>query len=434
VNIFDTLSPDGSPIFLSCLPNERGNGNPTHRYARNEEELRKFIADCDKDGFALYRAASILNDGAWRKKEEVRAAHWVWAEVDFKDHPDLSQEEIRRRLDGMPIRPTLIVFSGHGYHLWWKLREAIDARPGEAQRRLEEVLRLACAHVGGDPQVAEVARLMRLPGSHNSRNTGEKILVEIVTHNPNLAYELDELTDAWLEARPVLPERTSPERGNGHSNTADFDFSHVVTNPDARLAAMRFKGPDDTSIHLTQLLVTGSLTGAGRPVDETVRDVLAATKAAVANDDRCKDWDWDKEEKDIREMCHDLINKAMKTNGENLGHCLPDNLYQDWNKKVADGARPVVFRNRWGYCIRSLPWEASPKDLGTAAQEKLGNEDAEDNPGNKEAQPAAPFILRPFEPVDPAALPQREFLFGRHYQRRTVSGTVAPGAPANPAW
>src|SRR5262245_301608 len=41
--------------------------------------------------------------------------------------------------------------------------------------------------------------------------------------------------------------------------------------------------------------------------------------------------------------------------------------------------------------------------------------------------PKAPFIIRPFAPFDDARLPAREFLFGKHYQRRTVSGTVAPG-------
>ena len=36
-------------------------------------------------------------------------------------------------------------------------------------------------------------------------------------------------------------------------------------------------------------------------------------------------------------------------------------------------------------------------------------------------------VLRPFIPFDPAALPQREWLYGKHYQRRTVSMTAGPG-------
>jgi hypothetical protein len=37
------------------------------------------------------------------------------------------------------------------------------------------------------------------------------------------------------------------------------------------------------------------------------------------------------------------------------------------------------------------------------------------------------FILTPFKAFDPASLPPREWLYGRHYQRQTVSATFAPG-------
>src|SRR5262245_56205536 len=46
-------------------------------------------------------------------------------------------------------------------------------------------------------------------------------------------------------------------------------------------------------------------------------------------------------------------------------------------------------------------------------------------PASRRLRP--PFVLRPFVPFDPATLPPREWLYGRHYQRRTVGGTVAPG-------
>jgi hypothetical protein len=37
------------------------------------------------------------------------------------------------------------------------------------------------------------------------------------------------------------------------------------------------------------------------------------------------------------------------------------------------------------------------------------------------------YIPTPFEPRDPRTLPRREFLYGRHYARKFVSVTVAPG-------
>jgi RecA-family ATPase len=36
-------------------------------------------------------------------------------------------------------------------------------------------------------------------------------------------------------------------------------------------------------------------------------------------------------------------------------------------------------------------------------------------------------VLKPFIPIDPKSLPRRQWLYGRHYQRRVVSATIAPG-------
>src|SRR5262249_31000930 len=71
------------------------------------------------------------------------------------------------------------------------------------------------------------------------------------------------------------------------------------------------------------------------------------------------------------------------------------------------------------------------------AGEKGGNADTADEKNGdahtgatgeppKDDVPKAPFILRAFKKFDTAVIPPREFLFGRHYQRRTVSGTVPP--------
>ena len=137
---FEVLSPDGSPIFLASLPNERGGGKPHHQYVRDDAELQKFLTERDGPGWAIYHTAAILKEGTWRNKENVRGTLYVWGETDFKDHKDISEQEIVRRLDSIPLRPTFSVFSGHGIHLYWGLKEEEDASPGEGQRRIEDVL------------------------------------------------------------------------------------------------------------------------------------------------------------------------------------------------------------------------------------------------------------------------------------------------------
>jgi len=79
-----------------------------------------------------------------------------------------------------------------------------------------------------------------------------------------------------------------------------------------------------------------------------------------------------------------------------------------------------MSRNGAGWHIRSYGTSERADDNGSAPPE-------DDGAPKQDNAPKAPFILRPIKKFDLAGIPPREFLFGRHYQRRTVSGTVAPG-------
>jgi hypothetical protein len=199
MGLFEILSPEGAPIYLTNLPVEKSKGQIGQEWAHDDAGLQKFIADYDQPGRALYFCVTRLRNGSpTRYKENVEATNFIWSEVDFKDHPDLAPDEIRRRIETAPLSPTLLVNSGHGFHTYWRLNEAIDATPGPAQQNIEAALKLACDYIGGDANVAEAARLMRLPGTHNRKN-GDCIPVEILIDNGR-SYELSDLIDFWIEA------------------------------------------------------------------------------------------------------------------------------------------------------------------------------------------------------------------------------------------
>jgi hypothetical protein len=72
------------------------------------------------------------------------------------------------------------------------------------------------------------------------------------------------------------------------------------------------------------------------------------------------------------------------------------------------------------------------KTNGSGATENNTNSESPsgqstDEKTKQDSSPKAPFVLSPFKSFDPAGLPPRKFLYGKHYQRRTVGGTVAPG-------
>jgi RecA-family ATPase len=90
-----------------------------------------------------------------------------------------------------------------------------------------------------------------------------------------------------------------------------------------------------------------------------------------------------------------------------------------------------MMRNGSGYHVRRKQEFDEKNDTNqehaSAGEKENGTGEAPNYEAPKDDAPKTPFILHPFEPFDAAQLPPREFLFGKHYQRRTVSGTVAPG-------
>jgi len=111
------------------------------------------------------------------------------------------------------------------------------------------VLKLACAYVGGDPNVAEASRLMRLPGSHNTREEGEALLARII-HVDDLSCELDDLLDFFLEARPILPRPVKQGKANGHARAEAFESNDGPVDVEAWFAAMAYKARTTVSTRL----------------------------------------------------------------------------------------------------------------------------------------------------------------------------------------
>ncbi|MEM5822926.1 MAG: DNA-primase RepB domain-containing protein [Ignisphaera sp.] len=139
-------------------------------------------------------------------EKEVKIGKWLWVDFDYKevvdkmeftgcreleDHglecyyqegdkwihvrrPPLSQvlEDVKNKLG---LEPTLVVDSGAGYHLYFRLSREVDA---STVKRLEEWL---VDRLGGDPQSKDLARILRLPGSINPRT---RRLVQVIYQKP----------------------------------------------------------------------------------------------------------------------------------------------------------------------------------------------------------------------------------------------------------
>jgi P4 family phage/plasmid primase-like protien len=189
--------------------------------------------------------------------------------------------------------PTRIHATGHGLHGVYVLDKPWH---GDIQPALHKLAEVVC----GDHRVCHPAALLRMPGTHNSKD-GDRKLVRVTETGHYDPYKQIGL-ELWLSTQaPVIQAKDAPasldDPFKRHAQAMGFK---PPIDAEARLRAMRWKGPGDTAIHQTQLQVTASLLEAGLGVDEVVERVLDATREAVQGR---PDWNWDREEQVIRGMC-----------------------------------------------------------------------------------------------------------------------------------
>jgi RecA-family ATPase len=99
---------------------------------------------------------------------------------------------------------------------------------------------------------------------------------------------------------------------------------------------------------------------------------------------------------------------------------LPGEFHERWIAAIEEGRRPDIGYNRGGFYVRSYGPKTSDAANGDA--QKTCNGTKSQKPGGRR-----PLVLQPFAPFDVSKLPPRSWLYGKHYQRRTVSLTAGPG-------
>jgi hypothetical protein len=193
-----------APVYVCSFPNERDDpkqAGERHIATRLPSHITSFVEKWDKPGRGLFFGVGTVN-GDKRNKETVVETIGLHADLDFAKidgDPDLT--EVMRHLARLKYLPSATVFSGNGVHAYWLFKEPMPTQ-GNIER-IELALRQLADHVAGDLPVCEVARVLRMPQTHNTKN-GAWNEVEVVSLEPARRYELDDL-EQWLsEASPVM--------------------------------------------------------------------------------------------------------------------------------------------------------------------------------------------------------------------------------------
>ena len=352
-----------APVWVSSLANADAleyEVGERHVATRERDAIEAFLRKWDRKNRATYFAVATVQPGVTtRNKATLAELNGLHVDIDFKSIA-ITPEEAEHKLQEVMHLPSKIVHSGGGLHGYWLFKEALPATT-ENIERVEGLLQLLADHLGGDPACAEASRLMRLPGSHNTK-AGAWIEARVIADRAT-RYELDDLAD-WLEtASPVIHRKPAASSGNDHDDdnpwlaVAERFGTKPPIDVEARLAAMTYQGAGDSSIHTTQVSVSAALLNRGHAADEIVEILLEATRAAAGPFG--ERWNWRREEKAIRGMCKTWLTKHPEISGETAGADCRRTAHRKLRIRRLQGRTMTPIGRSW----RRPPFTDSPAKL-----------------------------------------------------------------------
>lgn len=374
-----------APVFLCALPNERGDHKEKYVVTRERAAIDGFVTKWDRPGSAIYFCTGTIRPGAQprnaggsvRCKENVAEILTLQGDTDLKS-VEVDREGLLAALLSLEFPPSVINWSGRGAHSYWLLNEALEA-DDETIARIEALNAQIADLIAGDA-VQDVSRLMRLPGSHNTKD-GAWLDVETVHARFEPRYELEDLEEWLSRASPVIRKKVTEKAAARAVAVADNPWLAVAErlgfkppiDVEQRLSAMDYQGVGETSIHQTQIQVSAALLSRGEPVEDVVEVLLAATRAAAG--EMGARWNWTREERSILRMCEDWRRKHPEVSQRKVEHAPAAKPPKAQARDADRAADEVVREASTGAVVHSIAEERSkrekkPSDRAKKAQGK----------------------------------------------------------------
>lgn len=235
--------------FLSTVLADQGHYCALGLRPKDKKRKQKFydsidaLADSalnlDADGYDAYFALASFVDSKSRTADNVNLIKCFFLDLDCgADKPYKQQTDALRGLQSfcrttkIP-KPTIVVNSGRGIHVYWALDTPC---PKDKWLAVAEKLKVVCAehHLDADPSVtSDAARVLRVPSTHNYKGT-PPIPVKIVGElGATLTLEAFEAALPETNLIPVVSKRAYTAEDLETSkrlagNTYDKSFTSII--------------------------------------------------------------------------------------------------------------------------------------------------------------------------------------------------------------
>lgn len=214
------------------------------------------------------------------KEENIQQVPALYVDIDCKDEEEKQQS--LNQLDSFPVKPSLIIDSGHGCHAYWLLNTPFEINSKDDKLYIKGVLKGLCEELKAD-HCYDLSRILRVPYTYNLKDSNNSLLVRIIRNNSERKYTLQDfekyrvviddieisdigleevevpkrfyeilekdkkLKDTWEKNRPDLEDQT---RSGYDMSLADQLMSYDFN--DSEIAAIMKKSPSgknkDTTI------------------------------------------------------------------------------------------------------------------------------------------------------------------------------------------
>lgn len=242
-------------------------------------DLRLYLEDKalharNHDGYNVYFGVNPRSEVGKGNQASVRDIFCLWADIDVKDTDPTAKLVARSRIDAFPLVPSAIVDSGHGFHLYWILRQPIIDRSEEQTLQVKGILRGLVTQLAADPQATDFSRLLRLPGTTNVKDPDNPVGCELLQFHGDRLYSL-----ADFEPFRLL----GPEPERVEVQLLDFPTKRLFVRSDSLEHATSDVGDIEVSPYIrrmilvgdTSLKVLGDKTQSGR--DQTILTALVSS-------------------------------------------------------------------------------------------------------------------------------------------------------------
>lgn len=173
------LPNDGYKCWVALKKGER----PQQGFSSSAEDLAATLTSLDALGYDAYFACATYKEPVSRKGENAKAAKSFWADLDAgegKPYADADQaaEAVDAFCEKVGMPRATVVYSGGGLHAWWPLSRELT--PSEWTYNAKLLKQLMQAHgLHADPtRTADIASILRPPGTRNWKILGNPRPVE----------------------------------------------------------------------------------------------------------------------------------------------------------------------------------------------------------------------------------------------------------------